>query len=270
MYGFARRAGRVGWGICVLAAAIAGGPGVALAGAWTEPQGEGLFIATLSGWTGVGPPFGGEPVVSQKRADLQGYVEYGLADPLTVFGEMAIERYELGPPTANAYTGLDYSDLGLRLRLWSIGPWVFSAEAAALIPGAKRPSEPAQAGNTGRAVDGRLLAGYSFAVGAIPGFFDAELGWRHRTAGPPDEGHADLTLGLKPAPGVIVMLQNFAVVSMPSTNPTFPAWRQDVVQVSMVLPLKELWSLEIGWFLTLRAVETNTERGLTVALWRKF
>ena len=108
-----------------------------------------------------------------------------------------------------------------------------------MLPGAWNPASSAQAGDTGGAADGRMLAGYSFAIGSSPGFVDLEVGYRVRTAGPPDEWHCDATIGLKPAPGVILMLQDFAVVSMPSTDPSFPAWRQNVVEASLVLPLRE-------------------------------
>ena len=115
-----------------------------------------------------------------------------------------------------------------------------------------------------------MLAGYSFAIGPAPGFVDLELGYRVRTAGPPDEWHCDATIGLKPAPGVILMLQDFAVVSMPSTDPSFPAWRQNVVEASLVLPLRDRWQAQIGWFTTTLAAKTNTERGAELALWRRF
>ena len=82
------------------------------------------------------PPWGGNPPVSQSRFDAQTYVQYGLTDSLTVFGQTAFEHYALGPPTPDTYDGLDYSDIGLRAKLWSTGDWVFSGEAAAFIPGA--------------------------------------------------------------------------------------------------------------------------------------
>jgi hypothetical protein len=252
------------------AAAIALAPAPAAAGAWTEPQGEGLMIATLWGWTGVGAPWGGDPAVKQSRADLQLYAEYGLNDRWTIFGQMAIERYGLSPPTQSTYVGLDYSDLGLGAKLWASGPWVVSGEATLMLPGAWNPASPAQAGDTGGAVDGRMLAGYSFAIGPAPGFVDLEAGYRVRTAGPPGEWHGDATIGLKPAPGVILMLQDFAVVSMPSTEPGFPAWRQNVWQASLVLPLWDRWQVQVGYFQTSLAVKTNTERGAAVALWRTF
>lgn len=221
-------------------------------------------------WTGDGAPWGGNPAVKQQRADAQTYVEYGLTNDATVFGQMAIERYVLGPPAPNTYTGLDYSDIGVRAKLWTSGEWVFSAETALFLPGAWNPSAPAQAGNTGGAGEARLLAGTNFNLGQWPGFIDAELGYRLRTAGPPDEWHGDVTVGLKPAPGFILMLQDFTTFSTVSTNQNFPAWRSSVIEASLVVPLADRWSLQIGFFTSILAVKTNTERGAALSVWRRF
>ena len=270
MDGFARRCGPLGR-LAFALAAMACAPQAARAGAWTQNAGEGLIITSLWGWVGHGAPWGGfYPTVQQSQAELQTYGEYGLSDVWTIYGQMAIECERLSPPAQSLYVGPDYSSLGLRAKLWATGGWVVSGEATMFFPGATYPRSPAQAGDNGGAAEGRGLAGYSFSLGSMPGFLDLELAWRFRTAGPPDEIHADATIGLKPRPGVIVMLQNFAVVSAPSINRSFPAWRQDMIEASMVVPLSDRWSLQLGWFTTLLAVKTNTERGLAVALWRKF
>lgn len=267
MYGCARLAGRIRSAIC---AAIALAPQPAAAGAWTEPQGDGQMILTLYGWSGDGSPWGGKPGVSQTRADLQTYVEYGITDDVTVFGQMAIERYELSPPQASSYTGLDYSDAGLRAKLWTSGQWVFSGEMTVFAPGATNARSPAQAGNTGPAAEARGLAGYSFTLGGVPGFANLELAYRVRTAGPPDEWHLDATIGLKPWPDWILMLQDYTTVSAPATDPAFPAWKQNVAQASLVFPIWDRWQLQIGYFQSLLAVKTNTQRGAAIALWRTF
>ncbi len=253
-----------------LLALALGAPEGARAGAWTEPQGSGLLIETLFGWAGDGAPWGGAPGVKQNRGDAQTYVEYGVTDQLTIFGQTALERYALSRPEDDVYTGLDYSDLGMRAKFWSTGEWVFSGEATLVVPGAYQRAAPAQAGDPGGAGEARLLAGDSFTVGSIPAFFDAELAWRLRTAGPPDEWHADLTVGLKPAPGVLLMIQDFTTVSDASTNRDFPAWRTSVVEASLVLPLDDRWSVQIGVFTSVWAVRTNTERGAALAVWRTF
>jgi hypothetical protein len=267
--GFARGAGLAARWACAVALLVAGS-GSVLAGAWTAPQGEGLLIETLYGWVGDGAPWGGNPRVRENRADLQTYFEYGLNDDFTLYGQMAIERYALTGRPSSLYAGLDYSDLGLRAKLWSSGAWVVSGEGTLFLPGAYNPSSPTQAGDTGGAGEGRILAGANFTVGSTPAFLDLELGYRLRSAGPPDEWHMDATLGLKPWPGVMLMLQDFAVATSVSTDPSFPAWRQNVIEASVVLPLCGRWSLQIAWFQTLLAVKTNTERGLAVSLWRTF
>lgn len=242
----------------------------AWAGAWTLPQGSGLMIDTLFGWSGNGAPWGGGKGVPQTRFDAQTYVEYGLTDDWTIFGEMALEHYTLGHPTPSVYTGLDYSEIGLRRKLWSTGEWVFSGEATLFLPGAYNPAAPAQEGDTGGAGEGRLLAGTNFQLGPWPGFLDAQLGYRLRTAGPPDEWHGDLTVGFKPRSGVILMVQEFTTISVASSNPSFPAWRQSLVEASLVVPLVDRWSIQFGLYTTVMAVKTNTERGAALAIWRRF
>jgi hypothetical protein len=222
------------------------------------------------------------PPANQSRFDAQTYVQYGLTDSLTAFGETAFEHYAIGEPTPNTYNGLDYSGLGLRQKLWSTGEWVFSGEATAFIPGAHDSHAPAQEGNTGWAGEARLNAGRNFAlasipglgwfpgIGSIPGFLDAEVAYRLRTEGPPDEWHGDLTVGLKFTPKIMLMLQEYTTVSMSTDNRTFPAWRQSVVEGSVVYALNDKWSLQLGLFSTVWTVRTNSERGGAIAVWRNF
>jgi hypothetical protein len=270
------------WAAAAALALIVGAPATAFGGAWTMAQGTGQLIETLYGWTGFGPPWGGNPPASQSRFDAQTYVQYGLTDSLTAFGETAFEHYALGEPTPNTYNGLDYSGLGLRQKLWSTGEWVFSGEATAFIPGAHDSHAPAQEGNTGWAGEARLNAGRNFTlasipglgwfpgIGSVPGFLDAEIAYRLRTEGPPDEWHGDLTVGFKLTPKIMLMLQDFTTVSMSTNNRTFPAWRQSVAEASVVYALNDKWSLQIGLFSTVWTVRTNTEHGAAVAVWCNF
>jgi hypothetical protein len=260
--GSIRYAGAIG---LILAA-----PAGALAGAWTLPEGGGLLIETLFGWAGDGAPWGGNPAVHQTKAEAQTYVEYGLTDRMTIFGQVALERYALSAPTQNLYVGPDYASLGLRAKLWSTGEWVFSGEAIVYAPGAHDGSQPAQAGNTGGAAEARLLAGYNFNVWSTPAFLDAQVGYRLRTGGPPDEWHGDLTVGFKFTPRIMLLLQDFTTVSSHTVNPGFPAWRSSVIEASVVYALDDRWSVQIGLFSSVWAVKTNTERGVALAVWRRF
>jgi protein XagA len=271
-----------GWVASGALAFIVGASTSAFGGAWTLPQGTGQVIETLYGWTGFGPPWGGNPPANQSRFDAQTYVQYGLTDSLTAFGETAFEHYAIGEPTPNTYNGLDYSGLGLRQKLWSTGDWIFSGEATVFIPGAHDSKAPAQEGNTGWAGEARLNAGRNFTlasipglgwlplIGSVPAFLDAEVAYRLRTEGPPDEWHGDLTVGFKFTTKIMLMLQDFTTVSMSTNNPTFPAWRQSVAEASVVYALDNKWSLQLGVFSTVWTVKTNSERGGTIAVWRNF
>jgi protein XagA len=270
------------WAVAGALAFIVGASTSAFGGAWTLPQGTGQFIETFYGWTGFGPPWGGNPPANQSRFDAQTYVQYGLTDSLTAFGETAFEHYAIGEPTPNTYNGLDYSGLGLRQKLWSTGEWIFSGEATAFIPGAHDAKAPAQEGNTGWAGEARLNAGRNFTLppipglgwfpglGSVPGFLDAEVAYRLRTQGPPDEWHGDLTVGFKFTPKIMVMLQDFTTASMATKDPTFPAWRSSVVEASLVYALNDKWSLQLGVFSTVWTVKTNTQHGVAAAVWRNF
>ncbi len=246
-------------------------PGAAWAGAWTLPEGNGQIIQSFFGWIGTGAPWGnGAPGQSESRIEAQTYIEYGLWNEITLFGQIAGERYELSPPKPDVYTGLDYSDIGVRTKVWSNDVWVFSFEATAFVPGAHDASRPAQAGNTGWAGEGRLLAGRNLTIFNIPAFVDAEAGYRLRTAGPPDEWHADFTLGLKPTPQIMWLLQTYNTISANSTNPQFPTWRSSSVEASLVYALDPHWSVQAGAFTTVWTENTNTQDGIIVSVWRKF
>ena len=68
----------------------------------------------------------------------------------------------------------------------------------------------------------------------------------------------------------MLMLQEYTTVSMSTDNRTFPAWRQSVVEASVVYALNDKWSLQLGLFSTVWTVRTNSERGGAIAVWRNF
>src|SRR5271169_3304758 len=68
-------------------------PKTARAGAWTLPEGNGQIIQSFFGWTGTGAPWGsGAPGQSVSRIEAQTFIEYGLWDRITLFGQIAAER----------------------------------------------------------------------------------------------------------------------------------------------------------------------------------
>jgi hypothetical protein len=249
---------------------VALAPCAAHAGAWTEPQGEGLVIETLSGWGGAGAPYGGSASPSESKIGSQTYAEYGVTDGFTVFGEATVDRYALSAPSKDTFTGLDYSGGGVRMRAWSNDAWVFSLEASAYASGAHDVSRSAQAGNTGPEADARALLGHNLILFGAPAFLDVQAGYRVRTEGPPDEFHADVTLGVSWTKRAQILAQVFNTVSNGAGGPGFSAFESHIGQLSLVYALNDKWSMQVGGFSTLYRRQTNSEYGGLVAVWRKF
>jgi hypothetical protein len=236
----------------------------------------------LYGWTGFGPPWGSNPPANQSF-DAQTYVQFGLTDSLTAFGETAFEHYAIGEATPNTYNGLDYSGLGLTQKLWSTGEWIFSGEATVFIPGAHDSKAPAQEGNTGWAGDARLNAGRNFTLGAIPARLRLVSRPRLRSRLPrcgsrlsTPNGRSAGRVARRPDRRVQVHAQDHADAAGfydgvdAADNRTFPAWRSSTVEASLVYALDDKWSLQLGMFSTVWTVKTNSEHGAALAVWRNF
>jgi len=246
-------------------------PAVALAGAWTWPEGTGQAIVSLAMSEGA---YGGQTQTGASARETRLLtsldVEYGLNDGLTAFLRNGLDDYSIAAPVSDAYRGLDYSGAGLRARLYSSPSLVWSVQGTALAPGARDAARPAQAGNTGFDSDWRMLAGANFVLGGWQSFADASLGYLTRGDGPPNEWRADLTLGAHPRQDVTIMLQSFNAVSNGSHAPRFPAETSMTVEPSLVYDFNKTWSVQFGVAATLKAVNANRERAIVVALWRRF
>ena len=118
--------------------------------------------------------------------------------------------------------------------------------------------------------DLRLLGGKNIALAALPGFVDVSFGFRARGGRAPNEGPADLSLGLYLWPKLMLLAQNFNVVSTPSHDPSHPRWAQSKAQLSLVYSLSAEWRAQVGGFTTLAGVNAYREYGAVLALWRRF
>ena len=215
---------RRGQRLAVAAAAVLA-PAVALAGAWTWPEGTGQAILSLTGGEGAYDGRSGPGAAHETRLASSLDLEYGLNHRVTAVVEGGFEDYAIAAPVADAYRGLDYSAAGLRARLLSSESFVWSAQATGLVPSARDPLRPAQAGNTGFDSDWRTLVGANFVAAGWPSFADAEFGYRTRAGGPPGEWRADLTLGARPRPDLTIMAQAFSAVSNGRIRPSSPPRR---------------------------------------------
>ena len=168
--------------------------GASFAGAWTAKQNA--FYEKLafnyyyshetfdSTGSRGGTPNGGKFT----DYNISNYFEYGLLDNLTVINSLTYKWLENEDSTSRTKgIGLGDIDLGLRYKLLDsdkIG--IVSTQLLVKIPGAYGRNDPLPLGNGQFDTELRLLYGRSLYP-LIPGYGNAEIGYRWRADGPSDE-----------------------------------------------------------------------------------
>lgn len=250
-------------------------PAAAHAGAWTlsEGTGQAALIGTLSQASQIFDWKGN--VTSAPRYtkfELQGLLEYGVTDRLTVMLLPGFQHVDIDMPGNPNRTGLGYTEFGARYQLFSGTNWVFSGQGTVRVPGTFDNGNPAAIGYTGLETDIRAMFGYSFAVAGMPAFVDLQAAQRFRFGGPPDEFRFDATFGLRPAPNWLLLAQVFNVVSEGAGEaPFFPtSYNYHKLQLSVVYDLTPRWAIQFGGFTTFAGRNALQENGVLLGTWYKF
>lgn len=246
------------------------------AGAWTLPKGKGQVILSAraseaeegfdaKGRRGTSPRF--------SKAEAAIYGEYGLTDAVTMIVEGTASSSAIGAPLSFDEARWGLGALGGRFRLWEGGGSVVSMELA----GRLSPSDFDRAAPQPVKAEGevRLLAGHGFAVADWPAFADAALGYRF---GVPleasafedrDELRVDLTLGLRPLPDWLLLVQSYNAIEIGGEG-VEPTRRSHKLEASFVHDLTPALSLQLGLFTTVAGANALREQGLVGAVWMRF
>ncbi len=260
--------------------ALAGGlfcAAPARAGAFLQTEGYGQFIA------GVGLSEGSRrfdnsarpmPTPAYRKAVASGYLEYGLAPNLTLIAAPTLAREGAA---ANTVTGSDSSAFGARLGLFRAPGRALSLQVLVqppLAPG-DRSQQLAISGARNLAVDVRLMFAQSFTLFGAPAFVDVAPGVRARADPFPSEARLDVTLGLRPVPQLLLLLQSFGSLapsagSAPGGGPLVARTGYDKLQLSLVYDLAPAWSVQIGAFRTVTGFNSVRETGPIFALWYRW
>lgn len=255
---------------CLAASAIFAS---AWAGAWTQREGGGQVIVSGT-FTGSDRTFDGGASThgspDYDKAEINALIEYGVTDWLTAIVQPQYQSVDIGAPTNADRSGLGYSDLGARARVWSNADSVFSVQALARVPGTDQESNAAAVGYTDPEADFRLLYGHSFKSGTWGSFVDAQLAYRPRFDDPPNEIRADFTYGTRPAKNFMLLAQSLNVFSDGSARGVFEDGYYSKVQLSGVWDFAESWSVQLGVVGTVLGDNALQERGVITALWYRF
>ncbi len=245
----------------------------AAASAWNEPQGEGLLIVRGTFDTGAQSFDKAGHLIRTYRyvkREASAYVEYGLTDWLQAIIKPDLVSTSLGGSPGGHYTGFGTSEIGAQAQLLAFGPARLAVQGTFQLPATTRETNLALVGNTSRNTDGRALLGIGFNLGPWPSYLDAEAGYRIRGAHAPDEIHVDLTLGTRPLPQVLLLLQSFTTVPTSQGVPFFPRSTYSNMEFSGVYDFDAHWSVQLGAFTTVDGRNALQERGGDLSVWYRF
>ncbi len=247
-------------------------PEDAQAAAWTLPKGDGQAILTgIASDSPRGFDARGHSVdiATYDKADAYLLIEYGLTDAITLIANPSLRHVSVDDASSDT-NGLGYTELGARWRVARGDTWVASLQATARFPGEERRDGRVQVDSTGEEYDVRGLLGRGFPVFGKPAYVDLEGGYRVRQGGPPDEFHADVTVGVRPVTRVLLLAQAFNVVSKGAGTGIFGESRYSNVYVSGVYDLDRHWSVQVGGYTTVAGRNALEERGGVIGLWYRF
>ncbi len=265
------KAARFG-GALALACILASPP--ARASPWTREEGHAQIIFSTTSLT-AGTRFDrrGRPLRTGRFSKQETTIsaEYGLADGLTLMGG-ATGRMSSQSGVDDGWLKVGGAvSAGLRARLWTDGATILSAQGKVstgmergILGGLRAFEAPAEA-------EAQLLVGHCFPVAGMTAFAALQGGYRWRGGGNADELVLDMTLGFRPLPQVLLLLQGFNAVAMQGDR-RFGGGRvrRHKLQTSLVWDVSESWSIQIGAFTSPAGRDTPRERGLVAALWRRF
>jgi hypothetical protein len=248
-------------------------PRSALAGAWTLEAGEGQGIMSLTS-SEARKVFDAKGDLQSaprySKTELETLFEYGVTNWFTAMLAPSLQHIGIGAPVDAQRTGLGYTDVGGRFLLLQRDSWVLSTQTTLRIPGTFDKSNPAAIGYTDPEVDVRGLLGYGFTAGGWPTFIDVQLAQRFRLGGPPDEFRADVTLGTRPLPRWLLLLQSFNVISEGAGALGFTSYNYEKVQLSAVYSVTPAMSVQLGGFTTFSGRNALQENGFVLSGWYKF
>lgn len=248
------------------------------AGAWLQTADKSQIIFSGT-WTEANRRFDntGTPRSSGRftKQEFNTVFERGLSDTLTVIGGINARHQAIPTPTLYA-DGLRLHAASLamfaggRVKLWSGSQSVLSLQG--LIQGNGERSFPHSPFKQDAPVEAeiRLLAGHSFNLASIPTFVDLQTAYRWRGGLKTDELRFDATIGIRPVPHLLLMVQAFnSATAIQDRQSGSKRAMQHKVQVSAVYDMNERWALQGGLFSSIKGRETLRERGILVAVWRK-
>ncbi len=258
---------------------LAGTGTPACAGAWLQEEARSQIIFANT-FTSAARRFDtqGKPVpaggFSKQESAIA--VERGLSGDVTLLAGLSARSLTFPTETTAARLAAGTITGGAKVKVWSQDATILSIQGTVQLNGERSFAGPLRRMDAPAEADLRLNLGHGFQLSpwfsenAWQSFAELQLAYRWRGGANPDEVRLDATLGTRPLPHLLLMLQSFNTQAI-QTNRRFGEGRsnQHKLQASAVYDLSQNWSLQVGVFSSVRGRNTLREQGAQLAWWRR-
>ena len=170
--------------------------GSAHAGAWLQPKGDGLFIAQKSYFTSS--HYFDADGSKQKQPtftkwETQPYVEYGLADNITIGGTLFTQSDQ---QSGHEKLGMADPQIFSRSTVWKSGSQLISLQPLIKFPSQFRSKATPRGGSSSHDYELSALYGRSLSLVSNRDYLDLNTGYRIRDNQLHNHYHADAAIGL--------------------------------------------------------------------------
>lgn len=213
-----------------------------------------------------------------RKYELNPYLEYGLADGVTIGANVSLQRVAQDVAAGGVMTnyGIGDSEFFGRVRLLQRDNFVLSAEPLVKLPSPESAASMPKIGASHPDAGLGLAGGYGFGSRSKPHFADLYLGYRYRFGDPRDQIKLAATLGYSLTPRWMVMPQLF--LTKRRQGPRMVAFTQSSgddydlgkPQLSVVYKLNEKTHVQGGAFLHAAGKNTGAGGGVLLSVWRNF
>ncbi len=247
--------------------------GLAHAGAWPSPVGEGQIISTTL-FNNASQGYDDNGNITQEvrfsKSEASVYLEHGLTAATTLVLQSSFQDIEFRAGVDDiAFSGVGESYLGLRRLFWHDAKTVLSVQGGLIFAGAGEAISDADLGIGSTHLEARVLLGRSFNLAKRDGFVDLQMARRFRPENYPDEWRVDVTAGWRPLNNAQVLLQGFYTAS----EAEFEIARRNTrlkLQSSLVYDRSAKTSYQIGIYQTVVGRNIVKEKAFFVAIWSRY
>lgn len=194
--------------------------------------------------------------------------EYGITDDITAI--VAPSFRHIKQDGGESDSGLGYTDVGLKYRIAHGDDWTASVQGLVRIPGEKYADPLAQVGQVGMEYDIKAGLGHSFGRDKKL-FVTAELGYRFRSDDPPNEYHADFTIGGHVTDRLMLLAASYNTISDGRGSGIYDRkHRYHDIYLSGVYQINKSLSVQAGYTATIAGRNALKQSGPLIGLWYHF